>query len=355
MTDEERRAKLIVPAGKIRLVIDTDAKNEVDDQFAIAWALTSPERFDVEAVYAAPFSTAFSDRDDEPEELREKAGKLVGSADTPADGMRQSYDEIVRIYDLLGLDPAGKVFYGSERYMLSDGPVDSPAARDLIGRAKASDETLYVAALGAITNVASALAMAPEIAEKIVVIWLGGQPQWAQSAKEFNLMQDVPAVRVVIESGVPLLMIPCMNVASLLTTAEDELRAKLGGRNALCDFLLSNVFPAFTDPEAAFAHLKLDRKGYLIGRNDYEDAYLDLFKTEHISWSRIIWDISTIAFLKNPNWVTSKECPAPHLTDEMQWVPASPEEARHTVRIANYCLRDFIFGDLFYCLTEKVH
>ena len=97
MTDEERRAKLIVPAGKIRLVIDTDAKNEVDDQFAIAWALTSPERFDVEAVYAAPFSTAFSDRDDEPEELREKAGKLVGSADTPADGMRQSYDEIVRI------------------------------------------------------------------------------------------------------------------------------------------------------------------------------------------------------------------------------------------------------------------
>jgi hypothetical protein len=53
--------------------------------------------------------------------------------------------------------------------------------------------------------------------------------------------------------------------------------------------------------------------------------------------------------------VTSKECPAPYLTDEMQWVPASPEEARHTVRIANYCLRDFIFGDLFYCLTEKVH
>ena len=38
------------PAGKLRVVIDTDAYNEVDDQFAIAWALRSPERMKVEAV-----------------------------------------------------------------------------------------------------------------------------------------------------------------------------------------------------------------------------------------------------------------------------------------------------------------
>ena len=56
LTEEERRRKLDVPTGKIHLIIDTDAKNEVDDQFAVSWALRSPERFEVDAVYAAPYS-----------------------------------------------------------------------------------------------------------------------------------------------------------------------------------------------------------------------------------------------------------------------------------------------------------
>ena len=45
MNNEERKKRLQIPTGRLRLVIDTDAKNEVDDQFAIAWALRSPERF----------------------------------------------------------------------------------------------------------------------------------------------------------------------------------------------------------------------------------------------------------------------------------------------------------------------
>ena len=58
LSDEERKQKLDIPAGKIHLIIDTDAKNEVDDQFAVSWALRSPDRFIVDAVYAAPFSHA---------------------------------------------------------------------------------------------------------------------------------------------------------------------------------------------------------------------------------------------------------------------------------------------------------
>ena len=58
ITEAERMAKLRIPTGKLRIVIDSDAKNEVDDQFAISWALRSPERFNVEAVYAVPFSHA---------------------------------------------------------------------------------------------------------------------------------------------------------------------------------------------------------------------------------------------------------------------------------------------------------
>ena len=45
LTNEEIHSRLQIPAGKLHLVIDSDAKNEVDDQFAIAWALRSKERF----------------------------------------------------------------------------------------------------------------------------------------------------------------------------------------------------------------------------------------------------------------------------------------------------------------------
>lgn len=37
-------ARLAEPRWPVRLVIDTDAANEIDDQFALAWALLSPVR-----------------------------------------------------------------------------------------------------------------------------------------------------------------------------------------------------------------------------------------------------------------------------------------------------------------------
>ncbi|MCK7496611.1 MAG: hypothetical protein MZW92_41140 [Comamonadaceae bacterium] len=53
----ERLAEPRAGVGRPRVVIDTDAANEIDDQFALAWArLLAPERLDVLAVYAAPFS-----------------------------------------------------------------------------------------------------------------------------------------------------------------------------------------------------------------------------------------------------------------------------------------------------------
>ena len=47
------------------MVLDTDTYNEVDDQFAVVYTLFSPEKFEVEAFYAAPF---FNDRSTGPKE-----------------------------------------------------------------------------------------------------------------------------------------------------------------------------------------------------------------------------------------------------------------------------------------------
>ncbi len=83
-------------------------------------------------------------------------------------------------------------------------------------------------AVGAITNIASALLLAPEIVAHIVVVWLGGQPFYWPTAKEFNLQQDVPAAQVVFDSGVPLVHVPCKNVAEHLRTTLPEMQAYWG-------------------------------------------------------------------------------------------------------------------------------
>lgn len=348
MTTEERRKRLSVPSGKIRLVLDTDAKNEIDDQFAIAWALRSTERFDVEAVYAAPFShdclkTIFTGN-----KLEHTPGMTY--AEDPKSGMEQSFDEICKLYGLLGIPHENKVYKGSGRYIADHGgAVESDAAKDLINRAMNGEGLLYVAAFGAITNIASAILMEPEIVNKIVIVWLGGQPLYFNHALEFNLMQDVAAAQIIFNSGVPLVYIPCMNVASHLTVTEDEVRHKLMGHTAIGDYLGQSVLDAFVNPQGAGYSTAMSRKSYMRGREDQDEAYLAQFESHHVAWSRTIWDVATIAFLKNPTWAPSTLETSPILKDDMTWGESG--ETRHEIRVVNYCYRNLIFGDLFACLT----
>ena len=153
LSAEERARRLCPPAGKLRLAIDSDAKNEVDDQFAIAWALRSPERFSVEAIYAVPFSHGV---------YRHNLGQLdFPDIEPPAEGMEASYQEIRKLCELLGERPSGGVFRGAEGYMPGPGqPVASEAVSDLIARGMEGEGLLYVAAIGAATNIASALLLA---------------------------------------------------------------------------------------------------------------------------------------------------------------------------------------------------
>lgn len=127
----------------------------------------------------------------------------------------------------MGLEGEYPVYTGSEAYLPDSAtPVDSAAARDLVERAMASpeDDPLYVAAIGAITNVASAILMEPKVIEKIVIVWLGGHALHWPNTVEFNLRQDLHASRIVLDSGVPLVLVPCMGVSSHLQTSLSELR-----------------------------------------------------------------------------------------------------------------------------------
>lgn len=350
LSAELLKERLRIPSGKLRLVIDSDTKNEVDDQFAISWAIRCKDRFAVEAVYAAPFSQDCFQAISCNNQDRTAITELNGHSQNPKDGMEQSYEEIKKVFGLLGEDSQGRVFRGSNRYLGNSGePVSSEAATDLIRRAMSGDEPLYVAAIGAITNIASAILLEPRIIEKIVVIWLGGQPLHFGHGIEFNLMQDIAASQIIFDCGVPLVFIPCMGVASLLSTSAAELKEQLLGKSNIGTYLSEICLDAFQNPQAAVSMVNMDRFGYLLDQEDQSEAYLADFKSEHIAWSRIIWDVSVIAFLKNPNWVTSRLAPSPVLKNDLHW--DTLQGGRHPIRIATYCHRDLIFGDLFECLN----
>ena len=206
LSDATRLQRLRPPAGRVRMVLDTDTYNETDDQFALVHALLSPERLAVEAIYAAPFHNARSDG--------------------PGHGMELSYQEILRLLGRLGRSPDAFAFRGSTGYLGPEGqPRESDAVRDLVARGLASpnEDPLHVVAIGAITNVASALLIEPALADKIVVVWLGGHALSWPDTKEFNLRQDVSAARTLLDCGVPLVLVPCMGVTSHLHTSVPEI------------------------------------------------------------------------------------------------------------------------------------
>src|SRR5690606_34562600 len=110
---------------------------------------------------------------------------------------------------------------------------------DLIARARAASDgrPLYVIAIGAISNVVSALLAAPDIAGRMVVVWLGGHAlHWPHTA-EFNLRQDVGGAQVLFDSGVPLVLVPCMGVTSHLHSTVPEIERHVEGQGEIGRFL----------------------------------------------------------------------------------------------------------------------
>ena len=250
MTEYLRVKNLQVPQGKIDVVLDTDAYNEIDDQYAIAYLLRSKEKLNTKAIYAAPFSRA-------------------GSG-TPQDGMEKSYNEILNLLSLM--DETVPVFKGSTDYLIDEKtPQLSPVAYDLAQRANdySPEKPLYVVAIGAITNVASAILLNPKMIENTVVVWLGGHAYHFGNSVEFNMKQDVAAARVVFSSGVPLVQLPCRGVVSEFTLSKPDLNAWLIGKNKLTDYLA----------KITIEHVEnYDKNPY---------------------WSKVIWDVTAVAWLLN--------------------------------------------------------
>ena len=208
------------------------------------------------------------------------------------------------------------VYRGSESYLADENtPVVSDAAKDLAERAMnyTSEHPLYVIAIGAITNVASALLLNPEIGERMVVVWLGGHSfEWPHN-REFNCFQDVASVRVVFDRA-PVVLVPCNGVVSAFATTQYELEHWLKGKNELCDYLY----------EITVEHNVNHGRG--------------------VCWSKPIWDVTAVAWLLKGKFMEDRLEPAPIAEYDDKW---AFDRTRPLIRYVYHIRRDALMEDMF--------
>ncbi len=218
----------------------------------------------VEAVYAAPF--------------------LNNRSKSAEDGKEKSYEESSVCLASWEFPRIASLSKQPKRHRRRGEAGKQSGVQDLIARARehSPEDPLYVVAVGAIPNVANALLLEPSILPNIVVVWLGGNgPQWPHQ-REFNYQQDLLASRVIFDSGVPFVQLPCTPIVTHFATTAPEMERYVGGRGAIGDYLLT-IF------------------------KDYNH--------DHFAWSKVLWDMTAVAWVINPRWLPSDLVHSPIVTD----------------------------------------
>ena len=287
-----------------KFFLDTDTANEIDDQFAVAYALLA-EDVEVLGFGAAPF--------------------LNQNAASVADGMEKSYEELVRVRDLTLPGCGAPAYRGADRYLPDrDTPVDSPAARAIVEACRATDDYVFVASIGCFTNAASALLLDPSIRKNMVAVLIGANDaDLYRSANDFNLRQDRAAAQVLLGTGANVILLPAAGGTEVLHLTAMECAYALEGKN-------------------------LPAGDYLTGlmRRDHGVPFGTVMSTTHI-----IWDIASVAILRRGHrfWDPGIR-DALSVDDEGMFTP-SPAGG---VMIYNKTYdRDGIFTDLFRLICTK--
>lgn len=204
------------PASRIRLIVDTDAKNEADDQFAIMHHLLTP-MFDVCGIIATHFE--------------QKTGHTGTS-------MEASYREIEKVLTLAEIEDV-PFFRGCVSPLRSPGDTpESEGTAFLISQARQPGK-LYIAVQGAMTNVAAAINAAPDIAANLVILWNGGGP-YPKGRPEFNVMQDPDAVRAVLASNAEIWQTD-QSVYCTLEVTLAELKSRVGSCGKIGRYLVEQL------------------------------------------------------------------------------------------------------------------
>ncbi|WP_422079348.1 nucleoside hydrolase [Ulvibacterium sp.] len=238
---------------KTKIILDADTANEVDDPFAIVRAFAEPT-WEIQALNATQWQTS-----------------QWSTPRSMEDGHR--LNQVLASY--LGTENT-KLLRGGHRRMYDwgDMALHSAAAYNIIEQAHLQEEgeKLTVIALGALTNVASAIFIDPEISNKIKLYWLGTKYDWGNKVStrtDFNPMMDPQAIELLLSSNVEMHIIPVSEV-NQMKSKFSETKRLLQGKHPLGDYLVQHWF-------------------------DHDDGGRE---------ERVLWDIALIEAMLHPEWVT---------------------------------------------------
>ncbi len=264
---------------KIRVILDTDANNELDDQHAIAYLLFNSDVFEVEGITV--------------------------NATYNGGGIDQHMDEAKRIVQLCGYDGKIPIIpgvnhepYDSLKHLVHAENFSGYQAVDFIIEKALADTSrqLVLIPVGSLTNIALALKKEPSIAPHIKVVWLGAN--WPDPG-EYNLDNDTTAVNPLLDFEGLDFEICTVRYGKPSGTAAvgqsvEEIKRKMPGLGPKVDP------PIEGRSGGAFSC--------------FGDYSIELFEKIGNEW-RALFDVCAVAIVKNPSWAEKLTVPAPKLVE----------------------------------------
>ncbi|MBN2001147.1 nucleoside hydrolase [candidate division KSB1 bacterium] len=295
---------------QIRVILDTDANNELDDQHAMAYMLFNGDIFDVQGV---------------------TVNRTRGGGD-----IMQHVAEAQRVVKMCGLESTVKVLAGADGAFTDiKGKIGEPefdgsqAVNFIIERALTSgDKKLVLLPVGKLTNIALALLKEPDIASKVKIVWLGSN---YPDPGEYNQENDEPALNFILDTGVDfeiaLVRYGKPSGTDAVRATMDDITANMPGKGP-------QVSPSVP------------------GRHGGEfrcfgDYSVDLFQHAEMHGdppSRALFDMAAVAIVKNPSWARPVRIPAPVLK-EGKWVERP--DNKHQITLWENFDKQAIMADFF--------
>ena len=294
--------------GRIPILVDSDANNELDDQHAIAYAVFNSDVFNL-------------------------TGVTVNN--TPlGNGIQGQYDEAKRVLQLCDAFDRIPLHKGAEgNYLdifetITQSDYDGKEAVDFIVKQARQHTNITLIPIGKLTNIALALDVAPDIENDIRIVWLGSNyPQ----PGEYNLKADEPALTRVLESSATFEIVTVRYVlptgSAAVAVSVDDINRKMPGLGPMVSAVEGRHGGTFTC---------------------FGDYSISLFQEMNFP-KRPLFDVVAVAVVKNPSWGQRVEMPAPRL-DGDEW-REQPDNPRRVVLWENFD-KDAILGDLFESMTH---
>lgn len=267
---------------KIRVLLDSDANNELDDQHAIAYLLFNGDYFDVEGI---------------------TVNKTVNGGDVD-----QHFKEAERVVNLCNLQNRIDIYKGADgtfeeiKNNINESSFDGiDAVNFIIDRAHAkSDSRLVLLPVGKLTNIALALFKDPSIASKVRIVWLGSN---YPEPGEYNQVNDISALQYLLDAEVDFEIVTVRYDKPSGTAAVQALLSEIEEK-------MPGLGPMITEPVTG-------RHG-----NDFTnfgDYSISLFRNiddyDGDPPSRALYDMAAIAIVKNSSWAVPSKIPSPELVD----------------------------------------